>query len=228
MTDGSRMKMHWKILIACGVMMLLLLVWWQLPVKIWIDQFRAWILDLGVVGVVAFVLMYVLITVVLGPASALTLTAGLAYGAWGFPLVVLSATLAAAVAFLLGRYVARDRVTRWMNRDARLRSLNKAISDEGWRVVGLMRLSPLIPYGVQNYLFAVTQIGFVPFVLATIVGIMPATALYVYIGSLGQAVGRFSGLQGVLIIAGLVATLLVAWFVGKRAKAALANHDMEQ
>lgn len=226
--DGSRMKMHWKILIACGVMMLLLLVWWQLPVKIWIDQFRAWILDLGVVGVVAFVLMYVLITVVLGPASALTLTAGLAYGAWGFPLVVLSATLAAAAAFLLGRYVARDRVTRWMNRDARLRSLNKAISDEGWRVVGLMRLSPLIPYGVQNYLFAVTQIGFVPFVLATIVGIMPATALYVYIGSLGQAVGRFSGLQGVLIIAGLVATLLVAWFVGKRAKAALANHDMEQ
>lgn len=219
---------RWKLVIGMALMLCLLLVWWQLPIKIWIDQFRVWIIDLGVFGVVAFVLVYVLITVVLGPASALSLTAGLAYGAWGFPLVVGSATLAAIVAFLLGRYAARDRVTRWINRDARLRSLNKAVSEEGWRVVGLMRLSPLIPYGVQNYLFAITRIGFVPYALATLVGIMPASALYVYIGSLGQAVGQFGSLQGLLIIAGLLATLLVAWFVGKRAKAALAGHDVEQ
>jgi len=218
------LNIQWKVLAGVALMLLLLLAWWQLPVKLWIDQFRGWILDLGLVGVVAFVVIYVIVTVVLGPASALSLTAGLAYGVWGFPLVVFSATLAAAVAFVLGRYVARDRVTRLINRDPRLSSLNKAISDEGWRVVGLMRLSPLIPYGVQNYLFSVTQISFVPFVLATLVGIMPATALYVYIGSLGHAVGRFGGLQWALLVAGLLATLLVAWFVGKRARAALADH----
>lgn len=222
------MKMHWKYVAGVALLLLLLIAWWQLPVKEWIDQFREWIVDLGFIGVVMFVIIYVLITVVLGPASALTLTAGLAYGVWGFPLVIFSATLAAAVAFLLGRYVARDRVTRFINRDPRLISLNKAISDEGWRVVGLMRLSPVIPYGLQNYMFSITQIGFVPYVLATMVGIMPASALYVYIGSLGQAVGRFGGLQWVLLVAGLLATLLVAWFVGKRAKAALQEHTEEQ
>ncbi len=176
----------------------------------------------------AFVFLYIVITVVLGPASALTLAAGLAYGAWGFPLVVGSATLAAAVAFLLGRYVAQDRVNRWISKNPRLHSLNQAVSDEGWRVVGLMRLSPLIPYGMQNYLFSITQIGFVPFVLATLIGIMPATALYVYIGSLGQGVGKTGALQWVLAIAGLLATLLVAWVIGKRAKAALAVRSLDQ
>lgn len=220
--------MRWKYAGGVALLLLLLIAWWQLPVKEWIDQFREWIVDMGFTGVVIFIIFYVFITVVLGPASALTLTAGLAYGAWGFPLVILSATLAAAVAFLLGRYVARDRVTRFINRDPRLISLNKAISDEGWRVVGLMRLSPVIPYGLQNYMFSLTQIGFVPYVLATMVGIMPASALYVYIGSLGQAVGRFGGLQWMLLVAGLLATLLVAWFVGKRAKAALLEHTDEQ
>jgi len=209
-------------------LVLIILLWWMMPVAVWIDAFRGWILQLGAAGLVAFVFLYVVITIVLGPASAMTLTAGLAYGAWGFPLVVCSATLAAAIAFLLGRYVAQDRVNRWISKDPRLQSLNQAVSDEGWRVVGLMRLSPLIPYGVQNYLFSITQIRFLPFVLATLIGIMPATALYVYIGSLGQAVGKAGALQWLLAIAGLLATLLVAWVIGKRAKAALAVRSLDE
>ena len=217
------MKTGWKLALALIAVVLIFLLWLQLPLAEWIVQFRHWILALGALGVVAFVCLYVLITALLGPASALTLTAGLAYGAWGFPLVVVSATLAASVAFLLGRYVARERVTRWINRDARLRALNTAISTQGWRVVGLMRLSPMLPYGVQNYLFSVTRIRFVPYVLATMIGIMPATALYVYIGSLGQVVGTAGTLQWVLVLAGLAATVAVAWFVGKQARAVLAE-----
>lgn len=217
------MKTGWKIVLSLVAMSLIFLLWLQLPMAEWITQFRHWILELGASGVVAFVLLYVLVTALLGPASALTLSAGLAYGAWGFPLVVASATLAASVAFLLGRYVARDRVTRWINRDARLSALNAAISLQGWRVVGLMRLSPMLPYGVQNYLFSVTRIHFVPYVVATLIGIMPATALYVYIGSLGQAVGTAGILQWVLVLAGLLATLAVAWFIGKQARAILVE-----
>jgi uncharacterized membrane protein YdjX (TVP38/TMEM64 family) len=194
---------------------------------VFVDRFRDWILQLGVTGIVLFVVLYVAVTLVIGPASALTLSAGLAYGVWGFPLVVGSATLAAAVAFLIGRYLARERVTRWINRDARLRVLNETVTAQGWRVVGLMRLSPLIPFSVQNYLFSVTQIPFVPYLLATLIGVMPVTALYVYIGSLGHAVGRGGVLQWVLVIGGLLATLAVALFVGRRAQAALANRVIE-
>ncbi len=223
--------MNWTrtIQVVIGLLALSLLIWlWTiLPISQWIDQVREWILSLGVLGVVIFVFLYVGITVVLGPASALTMTAGLAYGAWGFPLVVFSASLAAAVAFLLGRYIAHARVKRWISEKPKLLALNKAVSDEGWRVVGLMRLSPVIPYGLQNYLFSVTNIKFVPYVLATLVGIMPASALYVYIGSLGQVIGKAGALQWVLVLAGLAATAIVAWIVGRRATAVLNKHADE-
>ena len=197
-----------------------------MPVAQWLEVVRSWILSLGVHGVVIFVLLYVVFTLVIGPASALTLTAGLVYGVWGFPLVIASATLAAAIAFLLGRYVAYERVNRWLINKPRLQALNRAVSEEGWRVVGLMRLSPIIPYGIQNYLFSVTHIDFWPYVLATLFGIMPATAVFIYVGSLGQVIGSAGPLQWVLATAGLVATALVAWVVGKRATAAL-NRQVE-
>lgn len=211
----------WPLIILCLIVAALIYLWTQAPVMQWIDTLRLWILSLGWTGVVAFVVLYVVITIVLGPATALTLMAGLAYGAWGFVLVVSSATLAAAVAFLIGRYLAHDRVNRWIADKPKLLALNRAVSEEGWRVVALMRLSPVLPYGLQNYLFSVTHVGFMPFVVATLLGIMPATALYVYIGSLGQAIGRASTLQWVLGAVGLAATAVVAVVVGRRAKQAL-------
>ena len=153
------------------------------------------------------------------------MTAGLAFGFWGFPLVVGSATLAAAVAFLLGRYIARQRVLAMIECNPRLESLHQAFSDEGWRIVVLLRLSPLIPYGMQNYLFSVTNIGFLPYVVATLFGVMPASALYVYIGSLGATANDEGGvMKWLLIVGGLMATAVVAWIIGKRAQQAIALH----
>lgn len=205
---------------------LLFVMWSFLPLSEWIEKFRLWIIDLGAVGVVAFVVAYVFVTVVLGPATALTLAAGLAFGFWGFPLVVGSATLAAAVAFLLGRYLVRRPVLAMIERDPRLESLHQAFSDEGWRIVVLLRLSPLIPYGMQNYLFSVTNIGFFPYLVATMFGIMPASALYVYIGSLGAtASGEGGVMKWLLIVGGLIATAIVAWLIGKRAQQVLERHE---
>lgn len=216
-----RARKFLPLIVICVIVAALVYLWMQAPVMVWIDSLRQWILSLGWVGVATFVALYVVVTVMLGPATALTLMAGLAYGAWGFLLVVMAATLAAAVAFLIGRYLAYERVNRWTIGKPRLLALNRAVSEEGWRVVALLRLSPVIPYGLQNYLFSVTHIGFMPYVLATLFGIMPATALYVYIGSLGQAIGRASTMQWVLGTVGLAATALVAVVVGRRAKQAL-------
>jgi uncharacterized membrane protein YdjX (TVP38/TMEM64 family) len=127
--------------------------WTWIPISEWIEHFRLWILDLGLLGVVVFIVAYSAFTVIMAPVSLLSLSAGLAFGVWGFPLVVVSATLAATLAFLFGRYALRDRVSRWINQDRKLLSLNKAVSAEGWRVVGLLRLSPLVPFGMQNYFF---------------------------------------------------------------------------
>ena len=222
------MNKTWRIILCVALLALITWLWWVLPVSNWIDLFRERILSLGIWGVVAFIVIYVIVSLVLGPASALTLTAGLAYGAWGFPLVVFSATLAAGVTFLIARYLVRDRVSEWMNRDPRLRALVDVVSDEGWRVVGLLRLSPVIPYGIQNYLLGLTRIGFVPYILATLFGIMPASALVVYVGSLGQAVSDVGVLQVVFALVGLLATVSVGWLVGKRVKRALAERTREE
>ena len=76
--------------------------------------------------------------------------------------------------------------------------MNEAVSKEGWKIVALLRLSPLVPFNLQNYFYGITDIGLLHYVPATFVGIMPGTMLYVYLGAAGTAawgtgVGRWSG-----------------------------------
>ena len=209
-----------KLLIGAGVMIALAAAGFLLPIGDWVKSLEGWISDLGALGVVVFVVLYVIATVALVPASAFTLLAGLAYGPWGFPLVVGSATLGACAAFLIGRHLARERVKRRVEGNDKLQAVDRAVEQEGWKIVGLLRLSPVFPFGLQNYFFGITEIGFVPYALATFVGIMPGTALYVYLGSIGKA-GGGGPAQWALLIAGLVATAAVVWLVTRRARAAL-------
>lgn len=222
------MKKIIQLLLLAFLLALTAWAWTWIPLSEWIEHFRLWILDLGLLGVVVFIVAYSAFTVIMAPVSLLSLSAGLAFGVWGFPLVVVSATLAATLAFLLGRYALRDRVSRWINQDRKLLSLNKAVSAEGWRVVGLLRLSPLVPFGMQNYLFSITEIKLVPYVIASAIGMMPGTALYVYIGALGQALGRASLMQWLFIGVGLIATGFVAWFVAKQANAVLTAERLDE
>lgn len=220
------MKKTSQLLLIVLVLALVAWVWTRIPLNDWIAHFRLWILDMGLLGVVIYIVAYSAFTLIMAPVSLLSLAAGLAYGVWGFPLVLVSATLAATLAFLLGRYALRDRVLQWIKQDKKLLSLNKAVSAEGWRVVGLLRLSPLVPFGMQNYLFSITEIKLVPYIVASAIGMMPGTALYVYIGALGQALGSASAIQWVFIGIGLIATGFVAWFVAKRANEVLSSESV--
>jgi len=99
------------------------------------------------------------------------------------------ARIGASLAFLIARYLARDKVRLLLERRRNLAAIDKAVAEEGWKIVGLLRLSPLIPFNLQNYLFGVTAIPFPHFVAATFAGIFPGTALYVYLGVLENATG---------------------------------------
>ena len=217
-----------KVVVGALALVALAALWFLLPVREWIEGFRGWIEGFGALGIVVFAALYTVVALVLGPAWALTLVAGLVWGLAGVPIALGSATLAATVAFLIGRHLARERVTGLVERDDRLAALKRAVDREGWRVVGLMRLSPVFPFGLQNYLFGVTGIPLVPFALASFVGMAPGTALYVYIGSLGSAGGEGAGpLRWALLVAGLAATAAVVWLVTRRAKAELAGLDID-
>ncbi len=189
-------------------------------------QLVAAVESMGVWGPVLFVAIYIGAAILLVPGSILTLGAGAAFGLWrGFALVSLASTLGAAAAFLVGRYLARGWVERRVRGSAGISAVDEAIAREGWRVVGLIRLTPLVPYTLLNYALSLTRVRLLPYVCASWAGMIPGTLMYVYLGSLGNTVaseGKTPG-EWALFGFGLVATAAVTLLITRSAKRALAE-----
>jgi len=218
------------IAVGLALLLALTLAWLMLPVKEWSHSFIAWIQGLGVWGIAVFVVAYIVLVIVLAPGEIMAIAAGVIYGAWAFPLVIVAATMGAALAFLVSRYLVRDWVAALMQKRPLLQALDKAIEEEGWKTVLLLRLNPLVPFNLQNYFFGATDIRFRDYLVATFFGIMPASAAFVYLGTLGHAAAHApasNGLKLVLLVAGLVATLAVIFIIGRRAKVALARFGVD-
>lgn len=232
-TDAGRTKggmpVWLKAVIGVAVVAAVIAAYSILPVAEWIEMFRAWVEAVGPVGWVVFALFYAFAVLALVPGSFITLAAGLAFGLWGFPVVVVGATLGAGMAFLAGRYLVRARVRSTIEERPKLRAIDSAIGEEGWKIVALMRFSPLVPFSLQNWVFGATSVGFWPYLLASFFGIMPGTLLYVWIGSLGGAAAGgedASTLKYVFFGVGILATLIVTVLVGRKANAKLKEHGV--
>jgi uncharacterized membrane protein YdjX (TVP38/TMEM64 family) len=223
----ARSGRRWRCLLGLGLTAALALAASQLPVRDWLREALAIITGLGWWGPVLFIGLYVLATVLFLPGSVLTLGAGAAFGvAWGCVYVSLGATLGATASFLLGRYLARETVARQMAGNARFAAIDRAVAKEGWKIVGLTRLSPAFPFNLLNYAFGLTQVRFTHYVLASWLGMMPGTVLYVYLGSLARAAtgerSRSAG-EWILYGVGLLATIAVTVIITRIAGRALAR-----
>ncbi len=183
-----------------------------------IDNFLA---SLGAWGAIVFVLIYILATVFLIPGSALTLAGGLIFGVVKGSILVSIASVAGATAsFLVGRYFLRSWVEKQIETQPKFKAIDAAVAQEGWKIVGLTRLSPLFPFVFLNYAFGVTNVSLQDFVLASWIGMLPGTVMYVYLGSLPKTAasavsGSINTLQLILNIVGLVATVAVTVYVTK-------------
>jgi uncharacterized membrane protein YdjX (TVP38/TMEM64 family) len=188
------------------------------------------IAGLGMWGPVLFALLYVVATVLFLPGWVLTLGAGAVFGVVkGLPIVSVSATLGATAAFLVGRYLARDWVARRIEGNPRFRAVDEAVAREGWKIVGLMRLSPVFPFNLLNYAFGITRVSLRDFVLASWIGMLPGGLLYVYLGSLAGTIAGASGAartpaEWAFYAVGLCATVGVTVYVTRLARRALAQH----
>ncbi len=135
-----------------------------------------------------FVAVYVLAAVLVVPGSILTLAAGFLFGLpLGVALTSAGSVLGAAAAFALGRFVARDWVAQRVATRPRFRALDAAMRHDGFPIVLLARLSPLIPYNLLNYGLSITAARFRDYLLATWLGMLPVIVLYVYTGSLAKS-----------------------------------------
>lgn len=206
----------------------LAIAWYLLPASDWLEGLRSWVVGLGFAGALIFAAIYVVATVFLVPGWVLTVGAGLAYGFWGLPIVLAAATIGATLAFLVARYVARDRVRSLLESRRNIAAIDKAVAEDGWKVVVLLRLSPLIPFNLQNYLFGVTEIALPHYVAATFFDIIPGSALYVYLGVLGSAAGEAGLARWFLFGVGLIATLAVVVLVARKARTKLREAGVDE
>jgi uncharacterized membrane protein YdjX (TVP38/TMEM64 family) len=177
-----------------------------------------------------FIAVYIVSTVALLPGSLLTLAAGFAYGPlWGLAVASPASVAGATAAFLLGRTLLRERAERVAGRSPRLRAIDAAVAREGFKLVVLLRLSPLFPFNALNYALSLTPVPLGTYVRASVIGMVPATALYVYLGSLAPAAAELSsaaegggGSRTTLYVAGLLATIAVVVIGARAARRALA------
>jgi len=191
-----------------------------------------WIKGFGPVGLWIYAALYICACVFLIPTVILTLGAGAIYGvAVGSALVSVSSTVGATAAFLIGRFFARNWVTNLVAGNSKFGAIDEAVADGGWKVIGLIRLSPVFPFNLSNYAFGLTRISLREYVLATWLGMLPGTVMYVYLGSLASDLAvlgtesdraKTPGEWGMLGVS-LVATILVTIYITKIAKQALAN-----
>ncbi len=194
-----------------------------------IQEFAGWLDGLGPWGPIAFMLGYVIATVAFLPGSVLTLAAGALFGLGrGVLIVFVSATAGASLAFLVARYLARAAIERRLAGNARFAAIDRAIGEQGRKIVFLLRLSPVFPFNLLNYGLGLTRVRFVDYFVACL-GMLPGTVLYVYYGKVagdvaalagGAAIERGPAHYAVLGI-GLVATIVVTAFVTRLARRAL-------
>lgn len=195
-----------------------------------------WVKMLGTMGAIAFIVIYNLATILFVPASILTLGGGAIYGVvWGSIYVFVAATLGAIFAFLIGRYFARGWFSEKIRNNMTFRAIDAAVAIDGFKIVLLTRLSPIFPFNMLNYVFGVTRVALKDYILGSI-GMIPATIMYVYLGSLIGDVAllgihptniisnpQTQIAQWTIKVVGLVATLAVTIQVNRLANKILAS-----
>lgn len=198
-----------------------------LPINEWLRQFQAYVVDIGPIGYVVFALVYAVACLVPSPApTILTGLAGATFGLIrGSAVVLIGATIGAAAAFTLARTVLRTRVEEKARNNAKFRALDRAIGREGGKIVFLTRLSPVFPFTYINYAFGLTAVRPLPYLIATLAGIVPGTVAFVYIGAAvaTAATGETDKVKLTLQIVGAIATLAVSVFVARLAKKEIAK-----
>lgn len=217
--------------IAVGLIAVALLLFARaLPLTRLTELLEDWITGLGVWGPIVFGLIYIVATLSFAPGWILSLTAGAVFGLLlGTIVVSISATTAAALAFLIARYLARGKVAAMVEGRPKLKAVDRAIDEGGWKIVALLRLSPAVPFNLQNYLYGLTAVKFWPCVLASWVAMLPGTFMYVYFGYAARTAATAGSEESggvwkwVLNGVGLVATIAVTVYITKLAQKALSK-----
>lgn len=184
-----------------------------------------WIAGLGIAGPIVFMLIYAVGTVFFFPGSVLTLAGGAIFGpVWGTLYNLTGATIGAAFAFLVARYLASDWVE--MKSAGRLGQIKKGVEGEGWRFVAFVRLVPLFPFNVLNYALGLTRIRLSTYVITSYITMLPGAIAYTYLGYVGrEAIAGSEGMiqKSLLALALLAVVSFLPGLIGRLRRAPMMH-----
>lgn len=231
-SDGSAHgpKRRWGKLLVLGVILVVLVAASIfLPVKDYVIAVLEWTQGLGFWGPFFVAAFYILACVLLLPGGIITLAAGFLFGVVAATITVsVGSTLGASAAFLVGRTFARDWIRRKMAGRPKFEAIDRAVGEQGFKIVLLTRLSPVFPFNMQNYAYGLTGVKLWKYTLASWIGMLPGTLAYCYIGSglrslTEVAAGQTEGgwVQRAFFWGGAAATIIVVAVVTRVAQKAM-------
>ena len=200
------------------------------PVRRLLEAFQGWSAAAGPYAGFLYGLLYFVAALLLVPAAAFSLGAGFLFGfPLGVVISILSIAASAAAAYVIGRSIARKRVERMLTARPRLAAVDGALRENGWKVVALLRLNPLLPAAPLNYVLSATSIRFLPFLVGTVIGMLPDTLVYVALGSAGHLLiepgARRSPAEWALLGLGIAATAAATVLITRIARRKLAEAE---
>ena len=179
------------------------------------------------IGIFAFVCLYILIVLLILPASWLSLLAGFLYGSYfGSIIVFISASIGASVAFFISKSFFSKKLKNFFSRYPKLSVMEQVVKKGGLKLIFLARLSPIFPFSILNYFYGLNNVKFRDFALG-LLGIIPGTFLYCSIGSLAKSIQELKNVQSpnniYISIVGIISTFLVVYFSAKYSREYFEN-----
>ena len=149
------------------------------------NKIRESILMFGPLAPFGFILIYNLSSILFLPGSILSIAGGAIFGpALGTVYVVIGATLGATLAFLISRYFARSFFEDIVEKKyPKIREYDEKLEKNGFMTVLFFRLVPVFPFNGLNFALGLTKVKVRDYFLATLIGIIPGTFAYVYLGN---------------------------------------------
>lgn len=166
-------------------------------------------------GFVAFVLVYALAVVLLLPGTLGTLTAGAVFGfPFGAVAALSGATLGATLAFIVSRVMGREGAQSLFG--SRLSGIDEFIGRNDFTSILVLRLMPVVPFNLLNYGSGLTSVRLSRYVLASAIGMAPATALAT---GLGDQADNPTGTAFIVLVGAFIAVLVGSGWYANRLRA---------
>lgn len=178
-------------------------------------EMLTWISSINkVYGTITLTILYAIAILLCFPGTIFNLAAGFLFGIWiGAAVTIIGCDLGATLAFILGRTLGKDWAQSQVAKNKKFSLLSMAVENNAWLIIFLVRLSPVLPFGLCNYLFGVTKVKFSSYWTATTAGLIPCTVAYTYLGSLMKGITDIYNEEeeqgnSTLLIVGIVLTIV--------------------